>query len=54
MGVEIKVENLTKRFGSQIGLLKPENGVIWINGKDITRIPEGELYEIRKLGHPRT
>jgi phospholipid/cholesterol/gamma-HCH transport system ATP-binding protein len=82
VGVEIKVENLTKRFGSQtiwedvsltlpageisvmlgpsgtgksvflkclIGLLKPENGAIWINGKDITKVREKELYEIRKL-----
>ena len=82
MGVEIKVENLTKRFGSQtiwedvsltlpageisvmlgpsgtgksvflkclIGLLKPENGAIWIDGKDITKVRERELYEIRKL-----
>ena len=82
MGVEIQVENLTKRFGRQtiwedvtltlpageisvmlgpsgtgksvflkclIGLLKPENGSIIIEGKDITRIPERELYEVRKL-----
>jgi phospholipid/cholesterol/gamma-HCH transport system ATP-binding protein len=82
VGVEIQVENLTKRFGSQtiwedvsltlpageisvmlgpsgtgksvflkclIGLLKPENGSIVINGKDITKIREKELYEIRKL-----
>ena len=82
MGVEIKVENLTKRFGSQtiwedvsltlpageisvmlgpsgtgksvflkclIGLLKPENGAIWIDGKDLTKVRERELYEIRKL-----
>ncbi len=82
MGVEIKVENLTKRFGRQtiwedvsltlpageisvllgpsgtgksvflktlIGLLKPEAGAIWINGKDITKVKEKELYEIRKL-----
>jgi phospholipid/cholesterol/gamma-HCH transport system ATP-binding protein len=82
VGVEIQVENLTKRFGSQtiwedvsltlpageisvmlgpsgtgksvflkclIGLLKPENGAIWINGRDITRVREKELYEIRKL-----
>jgi phospholipid/cholesterol/gamma-HCH transport system ATP-binding protein len=82
VGVEIKVENLTKRFGSQtiwedvsltlpageisvmlgpsgtgksvflkclIGLLKPENGAIWINGKDLTKVREKELYEIRKL-----
>ncbi len=82
MGVEIKVEHLTKRFGRQtiwedvtltmpageisvmlgpsgtgksvflkclIGLLKPENGSIVIDGKDITRIRERELYEVRKL-----
>ncbi|MDX6199842.1 MAG: phospholipid/cholesterol/gamma-HCH transport system ATP-binding protein [Actinomycetota bacterium] len=82
MGVEISVENLTKRFGRQtiwedvsltlpageisvllgpsgtgksvflkclIGLLKPENGSITIEGKDITKIRERELYEIRKL-----
>ena len=82
MGVEIRVENLTKRFGRQtiwedvsltlpageisvmlgpsgtgksvflktlIGLLKPETGSIMIDGKDITRIPERELYEVRKL-----
>jgi len=82
VGVEIQVENLTKRFGSQtiwedvtltlpageisvmlgpsgtgksvflkclIGLLKPENGSIMIDGKDITRIRERELYEVRKL-----
>ncbi|MDT7537664.1 MAG: phospholipid/cholesterol/gamma-HCH transport system ATP-binding protein [Actinomycetota bacterium] len=82
MGVEISVQNLTKRFGRQtiwedvsltlpageisvllgpsgtgksvflkclIGLLKPENGSITIEGKDITKIRERELYEIRKL-----
>jgi phospholipid/cholesterol/gamma-HCH transport system ATP-binding protein len=82
VGVEIQVEHLTKRFGSQtiwedvtltlpageisvmlgpsgtgksvflkclIGLLKPENGSIMIDGKDITRIRERELYEVRKL-----
>ena len=82
MGVEIRVENLTKRFGRQtiwedvsltlpageisvllgpsgtgksvflkclIGLLKPENGAIWIDGKDLTKVREKELYEIRKL-----
>jgi phospholipid/cholesterol/gamma-HCH transport system ATP-binding protein len=82
VGVEIRVENLTKRFGRQtiwedvsltlpageisvllgpsgtgksvflkclIGLLKPENGSIVIEGKDITKIRERELYEIRKL-----
>jgi phospholipid/cholesterol/gamma-HCH transport system ATP-binding protein len=82
VGVEIRVENLTKRFGRQtiwedvsltlpageisvllgpsgtgksvflktlIGLLKPENGSITIDGTDITKIRERELYEVRKL-----
>ena len=82
MGVEIRVEHLTKRFGRQtiwedvsltlpageisvllgpsgtgksvflktlIGLLKPENGSIVIQGKDITKVRERELYEVRKL-----
>ena len=82
MGVEIRVEHLTKRFGRQtvwedvsltlpkseisvllgpsgtgksvflkclIGLLKPNNGSIYIDGADITRVKEHKLYEIRKL-----
>jgi phospholipid/cholesterol/gamma-HCH transport system ATP-binding protein len=82
LGVEIKVEGLTKRFGSQtiwndvsltlpageisvmlgpsgtgksvflktlVGLLKPDAGSIWINGKDLTRLREHDLYEVRKL-----
>jgi phospholipid/cholesterol/gamma-HCH transport system ATP-binding protein len=82
VGVEVKVENLTKRFGKQtiwddvsltlpageisvllgpsgtgksvflkhlVGLLKPNNGHIWIEGKDVCNVPEHELYEIRKL-----
>ncbi|MHB8339824.1 MAG: ABC transporter ATP-binding protein, partial [Mycobacteriales bacterium] len=82
MGVEIRVEGLTKAFGRQViwqdvtltlpageisvmlgpsgtgksvflktlvGLLKPERGSITIQGKDITRISEHELYQIRKL-----
>jgi phospholipid/cholesterol/gamma-HCH transport system ATP-binding protein len=32
-----------------IGLLKPENGSIVIDGTDITKVREKELYEIRKL-----
>ena len=32
-----------------IGLLKPENGSIVIDGTDITKVKEKELYEIRKL-----
>ncbi|ALX03849.1 MULTISPECIES: ABC transporter ATP-binding protein [Aeromicrobium] len=82
MGVEVKVENLTKSFGSQliwgdvsltlpageisvmlgpsgtgksvflkslIGLLKPDEGHIWIEGVDIATCKEKDLYEIRKL-----
>jgi phospholipid/cholesterol/gamma-HCH transport system ATP-binding protein len=82
VGVEIRVEHLTKRFGRQtiwedvtltlpageisvllgpsgtgksvflktlIGLLKPENGSIVINGHDITKVREKDLYEVRKL-----
>jgi phospholipid/cholesterol/gamma-HCH transport system ATP-binding protein len=82
VGVEIKVEGLTKRFGSQtiwndvtltlpageisvmlgpsgtgksvflktlVGLLKPDAGSIWIEGKDLTRLREHDLYEVRKL-----
>jgi phospholipid/cholesterol/gamma-HCH transport system ATP-binding protein len=82
VGVEIRVEHLTKRFGRQtiwedvsltlpageisvllgpsgtgksvflktlIGLLKPENGSIIINGHDITKVKEKDLYEVRKL-----
>ncbi len=82
MGVEIKVENLSKSFGKQliwgdvsltlptgeisvmlgpsgtgksvflktlIGLLKPDQGHIWIEGHDIATVRERELYEVRKL-----
>jgi phospholipid/cholesterol/gamma-HCH transport system ATP-binding protein len=82
VGVEIRVEHLTKRFGRQtiwedvsltlpkgeisvllgpsgtgksvflktlIGLLKPEAGSIFIDGTDITKVKERELYEVRKL-----
>lgn len=82
VGVEIKVEHLTKRFGRQtiwedvsltlpkgeinvllgpsgtgksvflktlIGLLKPNEGSIFIDGYDITTVKESKLYEIRKL-----
>ncbi|WP_300430443.1 ATP-binding cassette domain-containing protein, partial [uncultured Nocardioides sp.] len=82
MGVEIKVEHLTKSFGKQliwgdvtltvpageicvmlgpsgtgksvflktlIGLLKPDQGSIIIEGTDIASCSEKELYEIRKL-----
>jgi phospholipid/cholesterol/gamma-HCH transport system ATP-binding protein len=82
VGVEIRVEGLTKRFGSQtiwndvtltlpageisvmlgpsgtgksvflktlVGLLKPDAGSIWIEGQDLTRLREHDLYEVRKL-----
>ena len=50
MGVEIKVEDLTKSFGkSLIGLLRPERGKIIIDGTNIIDSSAKELYEIRKL-----
>jgi phospholipid/cholesterol/gamma-HCH transport system ATP-binding protein len=82
VGVEIKVENLTKAFGKDliwgdvsltipageicvmlgpsgtgksvflkclIGLLKPNQGHIWIEGLDIANCSEKDLYEVRKL-----
>ncbi len=82
MGVEIKIEHLTKSFGKQliwgdvsltipageicvmlgpsgtgksvllkvlIGLLKPDNGSVIIEGTDIASCSEKDLYEIRKL-----
>jgi phospholipid/cholesterol/gamma-HCH transport system ATP-binding protein len=32
-----------------VGLLKPDRGSIWINGEDLTDVPERRLYELRKL-----
>ncbi|WP_203337266.1 ABC transporter ATP-binding protein [Nocardioides limicola] len=82
MGVEIKIENLTKSFGKDliwkgvtltvpageicvmlgpsgtgksvllktlIGLLKPNEGSVIIEGVDIANCSEKDLYEIRKL-----
>ncbi|WP_410537841.1 ABC transporter ATP-binding protein [Streptomyces sp. KL2] len=82
MGVEIRVEGLTKSFGRQViwqdvsltlpageisvmlgpsgtgksvflktlvGLLRPDRGSITIEGRDVTRLRERELYEVRKL-----
>ncbi|WP_310529086.1 ABC transporter ATP-binding protein [Nocardioides sp.] len=82
MGVEIKVDGLTKSFGKQliwrdvtlripagqvsvmlgpsgtgksvflktlIGLVKPDEGSILIEGTDIASCSERDLYEIRKL-----
>src|SRR5205085_1883097 len=78
VGAEVKVENLTKRFGKSliwedvsltippgeisvllgpsgtgksvllkhlVGLLRPNNGHIWIHGKDVCTIPESDLYD---------
>ena len=82
MGTEVKVEGLTKKFGSSliwqdvsltlpageisvmlgpsgtgksvflktlIGLLKPNEGHVWIDGVDIANCKEKDLYEVRKL-----
>jgi len=82
MGVEIKIEGLTKSFGRQViwrdvtltlpageisvllgpsgtgksvllkslvGLLRPEAGSIVIEGQDICRLRERDLFEVRKL-----
>ncbi|MFZ5872656.1 MAG: ABC transporter ATP-binding protein [Actinomycetota bacterium] len=32
-----------------VGLLRPDRGAIWIDGKDVTRLREHDLYEVRKL-----
>jgi phospholipid/cholesterol/gamma-HCH transport system ATP-binding protein len=82
VGVEVRVEGLTKSFGGQhvwadvslalpageisvllgpsgtgksvflktlVGLLKPDRGSIWIEGRNLPRLSERELYEIRRL-----
>ena len=82
MGVDIKVEGLTKSFGRQViwenvsltlpkgeisvllgpsgtgksvflkhlvGLLRPDRGHVWIEGKDVPNVPERDLYEVRKM-----
>ncbi len=82
MGVEVRVEGLTKSFGKQliwgdvtltlpageisvllgpsgtgksvflktlVGLLKPNRGEIWIEGKNLPALGERELYRVRKL-----
>jgi phospholipid/cholesterol/gamma-HCH transport system ATP-binding protein len=82
VGVEVRVEGLTKSFGSQpvwagvdltlpageisvllgpsgtgksvflktlVGLVRPDRGSIWIEGRDLTRLPARQLYEVRKL-----
>jgi phospholipid/cholesterol/gamma-HCH transport system ATP-binding protein len=32
-----------------VGLLRPDRGSIWIDGKDVPRLREHDLYEVRKL-----
>jgi len=82
VGVDIKVEGLTKSFGRQViwenvsltlpkgeisvllgpsgtgksvflkhlvGLLRPDRGHVWIEGKDVPNVSERELYEVRKM-----
>ncbi len=82
MGVEIRVEGLSKSFGSQViwqdvsftvpageisamlgpsgtgksvllkslvGLLRPDEGSIEVEGRDIVGLKEKELFEVRKL-----
>lgn len=82
MGVEVRVEGLTKSFGRHavwsdvsltlpageisvllgpsgtgksvflktiVGLLEPDRGSVWIGEKDLPRLSERELYDVRKL-----
>jgi phospholipid/cholesterol/gamma-HCH transport system ATP-binding protein len=82
VGVDIKVEGLTKSFGRQViwenvsltlpkgeisvllgpsgtgksvflkhlvGLLRPDRGHVYIEGKDVPNVSERHLYEIRKM-----
>jgi phospholipid/cholesterol/gamma-HCH transport system ATP-binding protein len=82
LGVEVRVEGLTKSFGSSpvwadvsftlpageisvllgpsgtgksvflktlVGLLKPDRGSIWIGDRDLPRLSERDLYEVRRL-----
>src|SRR6478672_4021690 len=32
-----------------VGLLKPDSGSIWIQDRDLTRLREHDLYQVRKL-----
>jgi phospholipid/cholesterol/gamma-HCH transport system ATP-binding protein len=82
VGVEVRVEGLTKSFGRQviwedvtltlpkgeisvllgpsgtgksvflkhlIGLLRPDRGHVYIEGKDVPNVSERHLYEVRKM-----
>jgi phospholipid/cholesterol/gamma-HCH transport system ATP-binding protein len=32
-----------------VGLLRPDRGHVWIEGRDVPNVPERQLYEIRKM-----
>jgi len=82
VGVEVRVEGLTKSFGRQViwddvsltlpageisvmlgptgtgksvflktlvGLLKPDRGHIWVDGTDLARAGDRQLYDLRRL-----
>jgi len=82
LGIEVRVEGLTKSFGRQsvwadvsltlptgeisallgpsgtgksvflkalVGLVRPDRGAIWIGDRDLVRLSERDLYEVRKL-----
>ena len=82
MGVEVRVDGLTKSFGRQtvwadvsltlpageisvllgpsgtgksvflktlVGLFAPDRGAVWIEDRNLPRLSERELYEVRKL-----
>jgi phospholipid/cholesterol/gamma-HCH transport system ATP-binding protein len=82
LGVEVRVEGLTKSFGGKpvwadvsltlpageisvllgpsgtgksvflktlVGLLKPDRGSIWIGDRDLPRLSERDLYQVRRL-----
>jgi len=82
LGVEVRVEGLTKSFGRQpvwsdvsltlpkgeisvllgpsgtgksvflkclVGLLEPDSGSVWVGERDLPRLNERDLYEVRKL-----
>lgn len=82
MGIDIRVEGLTKSFRTQpvwtdvnltlpageisvllgpsgsgksvflrtlVGLLRPDRGAIWVDGRDVSRLSESALYRVRRL-----
>ena len=35
-----------------VGLLEPDRGTVWVDGKEVPRLPRDELYELRsKVGY---